>query len=187
MTAFVFEGIDKVGKTTTLAYLHKLTGLPVMSVKRPAENGWEATKEWSRGKKDAQEIIQYARQKKDEIDFLLDRFAYSELVYSRAFDRPCDFHWYESILRKNRDVLKIVYVQENPYIIAERWKKDNQPTEYIVNIMAEYTSIFEILGLIEETDYIKFSPTQDNIQKIIDWIKKYGKDSVRSSDKLIFI
>jgi hypothetical protein len=156
-----------------------------MTVKRPAEDGWKATLEWSRGKKDAEEIIGYARKKMGELDFLMDRFSYSELVYCRAFDRPCDFPWYQKLLRENKDVLKLVYVYEDYYTISKRWSDEKKPTEHIVTIISEYLSMISLLGLEEGIDFVRFCPTHDNIENLVDWIKKNGKDSVRPSDQLI--
>lgn len=182
MTAFVFEGVDKAGKTTLLKELKRITHFQLMTVRRPAENGWEAVNEWRQGKKDAETIIEYARKTRDKLDFLLDRFSYSELVYARIFDRPCDFGFYETLLKNNRDVLKLVLVQEPMDIIWDRWRKAGLPPEKATEIVAGYELMVQRLGLTLGEDYYTFSPLSDNINDLLHWIKVHGKNSVRSSN-----
>jgi len=175
MTIFVFEGIDKAGKTTLIKEVGRALDLKIFTVKRPAENGWEALTEFRQGKIDAENIINYARKNPD---FLLDRFIYSELVYAKLFERPCDFPWYKTFLKKNKDILKVIHVDEKSEIIIHRWQKENLPIENALKIMVEYNNLWYALGLVQDTDYIRFKPSQDKIKTLLFWIYKNGQNSL---------
>lgn len=177
MTAFVFEGVDKAGKTTLLKKIKAETGLQLFTVRRPAENGWEALTEFQQGKKDAENIIRYARENHGKFDFLMDRFSYSELVYCKAFDRPCDFSYYEQLLKRNRDVIKMIYIWDDVNVISERWKRENLPVENVAKIMVCYEAMIIRLRLVEGQDYIRFRP-QDDYTKLLEWIAENGKNSI---------
>lgn len=178
MTAFVFEGCDKAGKTTLLAQVAKDTGFKVFTVRRPAENGWDTVKEFRQGKADADEIIEWA--KKDG-DFLLDRFSYSELVYAKLFKRPCDFPWYRNKMKKNKDVLKVIFVDERPDIIYSRWEKEDLPIDHILHIISEYNNLWESLEFKEGVDFYRFRPSSDNYKNLLSWIAVNGQNYLRSS------
>jgi len=183
MTAFVLEGIDRVGKTTLLT---TLSGDPynfkVLTVPRPSENGWETIREFRRGKEDCEKIIKLAREVNAYKDFILDRFSFSELVYAKVFGRACDFPWYEKQMRQNKDVIKLILVIEEIETIVERWRAEDKPTEYIIPIITEYNTMLKKLGFEEGLDYMTFKPTTDKIDRIIGWINSNGKNSVRSAD-----
>lgn len=185
MAAFIFEGIDKAGKTTLIKRIGVQTDLKILTLRRPAKNGWESLKEFRQGKEDAESVIKYARENADKVDFLLDRFSYSEIVYAKCFKRPCDFPWYRKRLKENKDILKVIYIDERPDIIYARWEEKGMPMENILKINAEYNNLWNSLGFKQGLDFYKFRPSRDSIDDLISWIKINGKDFFRPSAELI--
>lgn len=179
MTAFVFEGPDRVGKSTLLQKVQDLTGWEKVWVERPGE-GWEVTQEWVQGKTDLEQLTAKFRNSREH--FVMDRFSYSEVVYSRVFNnRPCDVGWYMEKLQENRDVLKLIICDEPWHVLSERWVREAMPVENIVRIQQAYSLLPAELSLLEGHDYIRVRPSDpQQVQKAVDWI--HDQASLRPSD-----
>lgn len=161
---FVLEGVDRVGKTTLANRLSEVLHWPLITLCRPQSDQRVA---WKQGKKDFKRVIRRTG------CCIVDRFSYSELVYSKVLDRECDRQWYLEHLRQYREKLKIIYLHERYDLLTPRWTIENLPIDRVIPLITEYYQLFRELGLIEFQDIYHLCPRDETgIDRLITWMKE---------------
>ena len=169
MTAFVIEGIDRVGKSTFIEKAIERFGLQKVWVERPAENGWETEKLWEQGKNDLTNWVWTFREENQK-HFIMDRFSYSEVIYAELFNRPCDFDWYKKNLRDAQDVLKLIIMRTDRDVVRGRWAIEGMPIENVDKICDKYDRLPHHLRL--SPDNFVFIDPMSQVELAMGWIKE---------------
>lgn len=142
---YIFEGVDHSGKDSLINTLRRFKNIPVFDgsnaydqedcpplVEDPVEFqkaiGWE--------------IVQFCKQ--TNYDVIINRFTWSEIVYSLTLKRSIDLNWYLYTMEKElQSVAKIIYVHAPVEVILDRInssqrKKSDLIRASIPSLLKEY-------------------------------------------------
>lgn len=145
---YIFEGIDSSGKDTIIDLLIKEKPMPVFNgFNVYDQNEFRHIHKFVNNKEEWQkaisfEIINFCKQTK--VDVIVNRFIWSEIIYSQVLRGGADWNFYFDVLdRELKDIAKIIYVavssEEAKKRIEARGKKKSQ---LVVDSLGEMSKEF---------------------------------------------
>jgi len=134
---YIFEGIDGAGKDTLIAKIKQTVSIPVFNGFNVYDQS-EFThihpfvgdkKEWQ--KAIGFEIVNYCKQAQYSV--IINRFTWSEIVYSKVLRNQADTAWYWDIMEKElQGIAKIIYVDVTAEEAEKRIKKSGRHKSKLV-------------------------------------------------------
>lgn len=153
---YIFEGVDHSGKDTLIHSLNKwasMSGfdpLPVFdgsNVYDPKDCPPLVKDKKEFQKAIGWETVRFCKQIKNDV--IINRFTWSEIVYSKVLRGQADLEWYWGVMETQLlGVAKIIYVKAPLSVINNRIKKSDrnksqEVVEAIPRMMQEYDSLID--------------------------------------------
>ncbi len=153
----IFEGVDHAGKDTVIDVFKKyFRDIPVFdgfnvydsSLTKDIKRHLKSPEEWQ--KAIAYETINFCRQ--TNVDVIINRFTWSELVYGDMFRGGADWSFYFDVMEEElKDIAEIFYITADTDDIKERINiSDRKKSRKIINNIDNLKRSYE--ALIEKTE-----------------------------------